>query len=113
MPPEDIVRLRHMLEAIEDASSFISGRVRGDLDTDKMLRFALVRCVEIVGEAAARLSDETRSSAPEIPWAAIVGMRNRLVHAYFDVDTEIVWKTVTIELHELAGLLRHLLRNDG
>lgn len=48
MPPEDIVRLRHMLEAIEDASSFISGRVRSDLDADKMLRFALVRCVEIV-----------------------------------------------------------------
>jgi uncharacterized protein with HEPN domain len=113
MPPEDIVRLRHMLEAIEDASSFISSRVRGDLDTDKMLRFALVRCVEIVGEAAARLSEETRSSTPGIPWAAIVGMRNRLVHAYFDVDTEIVWKTVTIELPALAGLLRPFLQSDG
>lgn len=112
MPPEDIVRLRHMLEAIEDASSFISGRARGDLDSDKMLRFALVRCVEIVGEAAGRLSNETRSLTPEIPWAAIVGMRNRLVHAYFDVDTEIVWKTVTVELPALAAELRPLLQND-
>lgn len=113
MPPEDIIRLRHMLEAIEDASSFISGRARADLDSDKMLRFALVRCVEIVGEAAARLNEETRSSTPGIPWAAIVGMRNRLVHAYFDVDTEIVWKTVTSELPALAGRVRPLLQNDG
>lgn len=111
MPPEDIVRLRHILEAIDDASSFISGRARSDLDSDKMLRFALVRCVEIVGEAAGRLSDATRATSPGIPWAAIVGMRNRLVHAYFDVDTEIVWKTVTSELPALAEQLRPLLQD--
>ncbi len=74
-----------------------------------MLRFALARCVEIVGEAAGRLSDEIRAVAPTVPWAAIVGMRNRLVHAYFDVDTEIVWKTVTVELPALAADLRPLL----
>lgn len=111
MPPEDIVRLRHMLEAIDDAASFISGRTRGDLDSDKMLRFALVRCVEIVGEAAGRLSDATRSNTPEVPWPAIISMRNRLVHAYFDVDTEIVWKTVTTELPALAEQLRPLLQD--
>jgi uncharacterized protein with HEPN domain len=112
MPPEDIVRLRHMLEAIDDAASFISGRTRGDLDSDKMLCYALVRCIEIVGEAAGRLSDASRSTSQEIPWPAIVGMRNRLVHAYFDVDTEIVWKTVTKELPALADQLHRLLRND-
>lgn len=111
MPPEDIVRLRHRREAIEDASAFIAGRARGDLDSDKMLRFALVRCIEIVGEAAARLGEATRGNTSGIPWAAIVGMRNRLVHAYFDVDTEIVWKTVTIELPALAVQLRPLLQN--
>lgn len=109
MPPEDIVRLRHMLEAIEDASTFIANRRREDLDTDKMLRFALVRCVEIVGEAAGRMGEATRASAADIPWAAIVGMRNRLVHAYFDVDTEIVWQTVTVELPALSAKLRTLL----
>jgi uncharacterized protein with HEPN domain len=108
MPPEDRIRLKHMLDAIDDASSFISGRQRSELDSDKMLLFALVRCVEIVGEAASRLSGEAQASAPEIPWAAIVGMRNRLIHAYFDVDTEIVWKTVTAELPVLATQLRLL-----
>lgn len=97
-----------MLEAIDDATSFITGRKRNELDTDKMLLFALVRCVEIVGEAASRLSSETQASSPAIPWSAIVGMRNRLIHAYFDVDTGIVWKTVTVELPALATQL-HLL----
>jgi uncharacterized protein with HEPN domain len=81
MPPEDRIRLKHMLEAIDDDSSFIAGRQRGELDSDKMLLFALVRCVEIVGEAASRLSSEAQASVPEIPWAAIIGMRNRLIHA--------------------------------
>ena len=71
-----------------------------------MLLFALARCVEIVGEAASRLSTEAQASTPAIPWPAIVGMRNRLIHAYFDVDTEIVWKTVTEELPALATQLR-------
>lgn len=101
-----------MLEAIEDALAFVADRQRADLDSDKMLRFALVRCVEIVGEAAGRLGDATQRASPDIPWAAMVGMRNRLVHAYFDVDTEIVWKTVTIELPALAVRLRRLLQDQ-
>lgn len=111
MPPEDLVRLRHMLEAIDDATTFIAARRRGDVDADKMLLFALVRCIEIVGEAAGRISETTRGSFPAIPWAAIVGMRNRLVHAYFDIDTEIVWRTVTMELPVLAAQLRPLLQD--
>ncbi len=102
-----------MLEAIDDAASFIAGRQRSELDSDKMLLFALVRCVEIVGEAASRLSSEAQATAPEIPWAAIVGMRNRLIHAYFDVDTEIVWKTVTVELPTLAAQLRAITPNPA
>jgi len=112
MSPDDSIRLRHMLEAIDDAGTFVSGHARGDLDSDKMLRFALLRCIEIVGEAASRLSDATRADSPAVPWPAIVGMRNRLVHAYFDVDTEIVWKTVTVELPALAAQLRPLLQAD-
>lgn len=109
MPPEDIVRLRHMLEAINDTNVFVQGRSRSELDSNKMLLFALVRCIEVLGEAAGRISEPTRTCFPAIPWAAMTGMRNRLVHAYFDIDTEIVWKTVTIELPALAGQLRTLL----
>lgn len=105
MKGEDQARLAHMIEAAELALRFIAGRRRADLDDDPMLLFALVRAIEIIGEAASRLSDETRSAYSEIPWKAIVGMRNRLIHGYFDVDTEVVWKTVT---QEIPVLLPHL-----
>ena len=112
MRREDIVRRRHMLEAIADAQNFKKRKNQGDLQKDRMLLFALVRCVEIVGEAASSMSEETRVAAPDIPWAAIVGMRNRLVHAYFDVDTDILWKTVTVELPALATRIEALPEHD-
>ncbi|AFL73997.1 HepT-like ribonuclease domain-containing protein [Thiocystis violascens] len=88
MLAHDRVHLRHRIEAAEEARRFVAGRQRSELDTDRMLLFALVRAVEIIGEAASQVSDETRSVAWGIPWKAIVGMRNRLIHAYFDVDAE-------------------------
>ena len=106
MSPDDLIRLRHMAGAAQDALSFVRGRQRGDLDTDTMLRFALTRAVEIVGEAAAKVSAAGRAAAPEIEWPVIVGMRNRLVHAYFDINTDILWNTVTIGLPVLLQQLR-------
>lgn len=105
---EDQVRIKHMLEAAADAAQFIVGRERADLDGNRMLLFALIRCIEIIGEAARQITDETRNLSAEIPWNAIAGMRNRLIHAYFDVDTELVWRTVTRELPDLAVRLREL-----
>jgi uncharacterized protein with HEPN domain len=109
MLPEDKVRLLHMIEAADDAIGFVADTTRGELERDRKTLLAVLRCVEIVGEAAARISEGTRASAPDIPWSAIVGMRNRLVHAYFDIDVDVVWKTVTIELPPLAKRLRQLL----
>src|SRR3954454_9915632 len=105
MKPDDTIRLRHMIEAAETARQFIDGRQRSDLDNDVMLRFAVVRAVEIIGEAASKVSAETRSATPSVPWIAIAGMRNRLIHAYFDVDNDILWKTVTEEIPDLINLL--------
>jgi uncharacterized protein with HEPN domain len=79
-----------MIEAAEAACGFTSGRVRNDLDSDRMLAFALVRAIEIVGEAAGRVSAPTREAAADIPWGLIVSMRNRLIHAYFEIDHEVV-----------------------
>jgi len=87
----------------------VSGRVRADLDSDRMLLFALVRAIEIVGEAANKMSDEARTALPTIPWPAIVGMRNRLIHAYFEVDPQLVWQTATVELPALLPKLRELV----
>lgn len=89
MQVEDCIRIAHMIEAPRDALGFIAGRARVDLDTKRMLLFAPVRAVEIIGEAASKVSDETRSAHAGTPWKAIIGMRNRLVHAYFDIDADI------------------------
>ena len=105
MRPEDQVRIKHMVEAAGDAAQFVAGRSRADLDTDRMLLFALIRCIEIIGEAARQISDETRNASAGIPWIAIAGMRNRLIHAYFDIDAELVWKTVTVEIPALTAQL--------
>ena len=105
MSPDDVIRLRHMAEAAEAALRFCQGRTRADVDTDDMLRFALTRAVEIIGEAANKVSIEARAEIPGIAWPALVGMRNRLVHAYFDVDVDILWTTVG---ERLPSLLREL-----
>lgn len=73
-----------------------------------MLLFAVVRAVEIIGEAASKVSDEGRAACPEIAWKAIIGMRNRLVHAYFEIDTNVVWIAVTDEIPALLSQLRGL-----
>ena len=108
MPAEDLVRVLHMIEAAELVSEFMSGRQRDDLDKDRMLLFAVVRAVEVLGEAAGKVSESTRTAAPDLPWAAMTGMRNRLIHGYFDIDTEIVWQTVAEEIPTLLPKLHAL-----
>jgi uncharacterized protein with HEPN domain len=109
MPPEDRIRLLHMIEAAETAVNFVSGRQRADLNSDQMLLFALVRAIEVIGEAAGRVSEITRKAAVDVPWSLVVAMRNRLIHAYFDVDNDAVWKTATEELPALLPSLRALV----
>jgi uncharacterized protein with HEPN domain len=106
MRRDDAICIRHMIEAAETTQRFIAGRQRGDLDDDQMLLFALIRAVEVIGEAASKVSLETRSSVPTVPWPVIISMRNRLIHAYFDVDPDILWVTVTEEIPPLLELLR-------
>jgi uncharacterized protein with HEPN domain len=105
MRNDDRIRILHMIEATESVEQFAAGRKRGDLDTDKMLLFAILRAIEVMGEAASKVTDETRAASPGVPWASIIGMRNRLIHGYFDIDSDVVWKTVT---EEMPGLQRSL-----
>jgi uncharacterized protein with HEPN domain len=98
-----------MIDAIENSIEFVGGYTCQALLKDRKTLFAVVRCIEIVGEAAARMSEAQRAISPNIPWLAIIGMRNRLIHAYFDVDVSVVWKTVTVELPALKQELRALL----
>ena len=108
MRPDDRVRVLHMIEAAETALRFAAERRRTDLDTDRMLLFAVVRAIEVIGEAASKVSEEVRGKSPDVPWGKIVSMRNRLIHAYFDIDRDILWKTVTDELPSLLSQLKPL-----
>lgn len=102
-----------MADAAREAMGYAAGRSRSDLDQDTMLARALVNCLAVVGEAAARVTPETRARDESIPWAQIVGMRNRLIHAYFDIDQDEVWRTVTEDLPTLANRLQALLDEAG
>ena len=106
MSPDDRVRVNHMVDAIEAATRFLTGRSRQDLQSDLLLQFALVRAVEIVGEAASKVSEASRNELSAVPWSRIVGMRNRVVHAYFDVDLNILWDTLTQALPPLRVQLK-------
>lgn len=108
MQDEDRTRIRHMIESAEAALRFVAGRTRTELDTDQMMLFAVVRAVEVLGEAASRVTLETRAAHSDIPWSAIVGMRNRLVHAYFDIDRDVVWTAATKEIPALLPRLQAL-----
>lgn len=109
----DLVRVRHMLDAARDAVTFSSNKTRKDLDTDRMLVLSLVKSIEIIGEAASKVAKESRDQFPDIPWAVIVAMRNRLIHAYYDVDLDRVWDTVTSDLPPLILLLENLLKKEN
>lgn len=95
-----------MIEAAELVGQFAQDKTRDDLDTDRMFLFAVLRAIEVIGEAAMKVSDEVRAAAPAIPWFAMIGMRNRLIHGYFDINADIVWATIVSEIPELLSELR-------
>jgi uncharacterized protein with HEPN domain len=113
MSERDEIRLRHMLDAAHDIQTFTQRRPRNDLDTDRQLRFAVVKCLEILGEAASHISQEVQAGVPELPWPQIIGMRNRMIHGYYDINLDIVWATVQTDLTPLIEALeRYLARSD-
>ncbi|MDY0168668.1 MAG: DUF86 domain-containing protein [Thermoguttaceae bacterium] len=103
---DDLVRLKHMLEHASEAVQFTEGRSRDDLKRDRQLELVLTRLVEVVGEAAARVSHKLQQRHPQIPWPEIVALRNRLIHGYDAVDLDILWDIVTMDLPALIEALR-------
>jgi len=112
MQVEDRDRLLHVIEYGEHAAAFVRGRTRADLDTDLLLRLALTRALEIIGEAATRVSRQFKALHPDLPWAQLSGMRNRLVHAYADVDRDILWAAAVAELPLLPARIRELVEGS-
>lgn len=106
---DDNVRIRHILDAAREAVSFAEGRHRMDLDTDRKLNLSLVRLLEVIGEAARSLSPEFREAHAVLPWKKMVGMRDRLIHGYYDVNLDVVWETVTEDLPPLIVQLERII----
>jgi uncharacterized protein with HEPN domain len=109
MRQDDLIRLHHMLDAATEALRFVHNRRRSDLDCDRQLVWALVKAIEIIGEAANKVSIESQNMLTSIPWRNIIGMRNRLVHAYFNINLDILWKTVVEGLPPIAEEIKQFL----
>jgi uncharacterized protein with HEPN domain len=112
MTPRDEVSMRQMLDHANEADQLASERKREDLDTDRLFHLAMTRLLEIVGEAAARVSQTTRDQYPQIVWPQIVGLRNRLVHGYDEVDCDILWLIVQDDLPKLIAELKQIVGNE-
>ena len=110
---EDMNRLYHIWAAATEAVGYAQGRHRRDLDSDRPIQHSMVRLLEIVGEAASCISLPFREAHPEIPWSLMVGMRNRMIHAYFNVNLQIVWDTVTESLPPLITCIEPILADAG
>lgn len=110
MRSNDLIRLAHMLDASKEALSLSAGKTRKDIETERLLNLGLVRLIGIVGEAAAKVSAEGQSEYRNVPWPQIVGMRNRLIHGYDNIDFDILFKTVTEDLLPLVAELERIMQ---
>ena len=108
MPKDDLVRLRHMQDSAKEAVELIQGKCRSDLDTNRVLGLALVRLLEILGEAANRVTAATRQQNPNIPWSQIISLRHRLIHGCDAIDQDILWKILTGDLPLLIAQLEKI-----
>jgi uncharacterized protein with HEPN domain len=111
MSKDDLVRVRHMLDSAMEAVELIRGKSRTDLDTNRVLSLALVRLLEIVGEAASKVTNDTRQQTPSIPWSEIISLRHRLIHGYDTINMDILWKILADDLPGLIAQLKKIKYN--
>jgi uncharacterized protein with HEPN domain len=107
----DVELVADILEASERIASYTAGMNRDTFLADQKTQDAVIRNLEIVGEATKGLSESLRSAHDEIPWKSMAGLRDRLIHSYFGVNLDIVWQIASVEMPQVAGQLRSI--NEG
>jgi uncharacterized protein with HEPN domain len=110
---DDRVSPRQMIDHVEEAVLLAGERTRADLGTDRVFALALLKLVEIVCEAGTRVSESVKIEHSDIPWRAIAGTRNHLIHGYDGVDDDILWNIVTVDFPPLAVQIRTVLQTRG
>lgn len=106
------ISLAQMRDHAKEALLLVRGATRADLDADRKLNLALVRLLEIIGEAATRVPPEARAQYPQIPWPQLITLRHRLIHGYDQVDFDILWQIITDDLPPLAAELERIVPPD-
>ncbi len=109
MQKDEFVYVGHMLDKAHEALSLVRGKTRQDYDSDSIIRLALTHLIQVIGEAARRVSPQFRDRHPQIPWEAIAGMRSKIVHDYMNVDEDMVWDSVMQELQPLIEELKKIV----
>lgn len=107
---DPLVYVRHMLDHAREAADMARDRSRADLDSDRQLNLALVRLMEVVGEAATRVPEEFRARHPQVPWRDVADLRNRLIHGYDTVDFDRLWVILRQDIPPLIDQLETILR---
>jgi len=108
MIKNDQVYLEHILEAIVKIEKFTSEISRFDFDRNVMIQDAVIRNIEIIGEATKKISKSFTQTHQDIPWSEMAGMRDKLIHDYLDVDLDVVWKTIEVDLPLLKELISNI-----
>ncbi len=104
------VSFLQMRDVVQEALSLVKNKSRADLEKDRVLNLALTRLLEVAGEAANRVPDEVQAKFPDLPWSQIVGLRNRLIHAYDQVDLDIFWEIMSEDLPPFSKQLEEIIQ---
>ena len=107
---KNIIRLEHIVQAIERITRYTLGKRFDDLVKDDMMYYAVVKNIEIIGEAANLLTNEFKSEHPDTQWKLITGMRNYIVHEYFQVDNTVIWDVIQNDLPQLENQITNYLK---
>lgn len=111
MSKTDLVYLKHIQDAINQIDSYLEGVSYQDFANTKLIQDGVIRQLEIIGEASSKISGSTKQTYPHVPWGQIIGLRNRLIHAYFSIHLQTIWEIVEIDLPPLKKEIVRIIHN--